>query len=70
MEEWTSDSNESLVISMGMSEIEVACKFNSLKAVRSPVDKDVLTETEDYDEFNPTFTYPVRRSVASLAHGE
>ncbi|KLO19663.1 histone acetyltransferase type B catalytic subunit [Schizopora paradoxa] len=43
MEEWTSDSNESLVISM----------------VRSPVDKDVLTETEDYEEFNPTFTYPI-----------
>ncbi|ESK94254.1 histone acetyltransferase type b catalytic subunit [Moniliophthora roreri MCA 2997] len=43
MSEWTSDSNESLFLSM----------------VRSPEDKKALADDETYENFHPAFTYPI-----------
>ncbi|KDQ59621.1 hypothetical protein JAAARDRAFT_33203 [Jaapia argillacea MUCL 33604] len=41
--DWACDSNESL----------------SLSLVRAPLDKEVLGENEEYEGFQPTFTYPI-----------
>ncbi|KAI0040276.1 histone acetyltransferase type B [Auriscalpium vulgare] len=43
MDEWTSDSNEALTLSL----------------VRAPKDKEALGEGESYEGFHPTFTYPI-----------
>lgn len=43
MTEWTINSNEALTLSL----------------VRSPADKAVLGEDETYEDFHPTFTYPI-----------
>ncbi|KJA15956.1 hypothetical protein HYPSUDRAFT_47916 [Hypholoma sublateritium FD-334 SS-4] len=43
MADWTSDSNDSLLLSL----------------VRSQNDKEALAEEETYEEFNPSFTYPI-----------
>ncbi|PPQ67652.1 hypothetical protein CVT25_012680 [Psilocybe cyanescens] len=43
MSDWTTDANDALVLSL----------------VRSPKDKEVLAEDETYEEFHPTFTYPI-----------
>ncbi|KAH7905080.1 acyl-CoA N-acyltransferase [Hygrophoropsis aurantiaca] len=41
--DWTTDSNEALTLSL----------------VRAPEDKRVLGPNESYEEFHPTFTYPI-----------
>ncbi|KAK0474226.1 acyl-CoA N-acyltransferase [Armillaria novae-zelandiae] len=43
MAEWTTDSTEALKLSM----------------VRADADKEMLGDDESYDEFHPTFTYPI-----------
>ncbi|KAF4614777.1 hypothetical protein D9613_003276 [Agrocybe pediades] len=43
MTDWTADANEALTLSL----------------VRSTKDKEVLAENESYEEFHPTFTYPI-----------
>uniref|UniRef100_A0A8H7Y2N6 Histone acetyltransferase type B catalytic subunit n=1 Tax=Psilocybe cubensis TaxID=181762 RepID=A0A8H7Y2N6_PSICU len=43
MSDWTTDANEALTLSL----------------VRSATDKEVLAEDETYEEFHPTFTYPI-----------
>ncbi|KDR81878.1 hypothetical protein GALMADRAFT_90297 [Galerina marginata CBS 339.88] len=43
MTDWTSDANDALILSL----------------VRSSKDKEVLGEDEAYEEFNPSFTYPI-----------
>ncbi|KAF8164021.1 histone acetyltransferase type B catalytic subunit [Pholiota molesta] len=43
MTDWTSDANDSLILSL----------------VRSQKDKEALAKEESYEEFNPTFTYPI-----------
>ncbi|KAF9448901.1 histone acetyltransferase type B [Macrolepiota fuliginosa MF-IS2] len=43
MADWTADSNEALTLSL----------------VRSKLDKDSLAEGKSYEDFHPTFTYPI-----------
>ncbi|KAJ3568423.1 hypothetical protein NP233_g5719 [Leucocoprinus birnbaumii] len=43
MGDWTADSNEALTLSL----------------VRSKADQEALGEDESYEEFHPTFTYPI-----------
>ncbi|KAJ7581507.1 histone acetyltransferase type B catalytic subunit [Mycena floridula] len=43
MAEWTSDANDALTLSL----------------VRASADKDSLIDDETYEEFHPTFTYPI-----------
>lgn len=37
--------------------------------MRSSKDKEVLADDEIYEEFNPSFTYPVRREPNNLRAG-
>lgn len=46
----------------------IGCLSLSVKAVRGKKDKEVLSEDEKYEDFHPTFTYPVRLE-AELALG-
>lgn len=61
MADWTSDANEALVLSLGRHSHPVWYNGTQFPdyLVRSKTDADALTKSEKYDEFNPTFTYPV-----------
>lgn len=64
MTEWTINSNEALTLSLGQANMLTVHTAADRKlpiplTVRSPADKAVLGEDETYEDFHPTFTYPV-----------
>ena len=74
MADWTSDSNDSLLFSLGMcrslkwsattSVLLVHAYAHFWTPVRSQKDKEALAEDEAYEEFNPSFTYPVWHCIS------
>lgn len=57
--DWTADANEALTLSLGRPLCTNLSITNPLRAVRADEDKQVLGDEETYEEFHPTFTYPV-----------
>ena len=61
---WTADANEALSLSLGTPSARLFARTDSREcssdAVRAPEDKASLWSREVYEEFRPTFTYPVR----------
>jgi histone acetyltransferase 1 len=57
--DWTADANEALTLTLGGSLRTNLRITNALRAVRAEEDKQVLGGEETYEEFHPTFTYPV-----------
>jgi histone acetyltransferase 1 len=57
--DWTADANEALTLSLGGSSCTNLSITNALRVVRAEEDKQVLGGEEAYEEFHPTFTYPV-----------
>jgi len=69
MSEWTADSNEALTLSFGSYGNLFQCEQTLItcsSTVRASEDKEMLSPNESYEEFHPTFTYPVRADVSSL----
>ena len=61
MSDWTVDSNSALSLSLGTWIHTPPIILSSQRfIVRAPLDKDVLTKEENYEDFHPRFTYPVR----------
>jgi hypothetical protein len=57
--DWTADANEALTLSLGGLLCNNSSITNAFRAVRAEEDKQVLGGEERYEEFHPTFTYPV-----------
>jgi len=58
--DWTADANDALTLSLGgLSAINLSTPNSALRTVRAGDDRQVLGDEETYEEFHPTFTYPV-----------
>lgn len=65
MADWTADATEALTLSLGQSTpiIYTILLNGGRGVVRSTQDKECLAEDESYENFNPSFTYPVRDAI-------
>jgi hypothetical protein len=63
MANWTANSNEVLHLSLGilLRNIGHFLCSPSRRTVRANDDKEVLGDNESYENFHPSFTYPVRK---------
>ena len=64
MADWTANSNDALHLSLGTIFRGILVVFSGAHVMRSTVrankDKEVLSDGESFENFHPTFTYPVR----------
>lgn len=66
---WTINSNEALHISLGKAILSTrACRpcIPTSLSVRAEEDKELLADDENFEDFHPTFTYPV--STCTVNH--
>lgn len=64
MADWTANSNDALHLSLGTIFCDILAVFSGAHVMRFTVrankDKEVLSDGESFENFHPTFTYPVR----------
>jgi hypothetical protein len=67
MADWTANSNDALHLSLGTIFRDIWVVFSAAHLmrfiVRANKDKEVLSDDESFENFHPTFTYPVRTDI-------
>jgi histone acetyltransferase 1 len=67
---WTANSNDALHLSLGIIIRDIVCSepHSSRLTVRANKDKEALGESESFENFHPTFTYPVCACLPVFSH--